>query len=92
MREDLSVFLTDFAETVTLTTGATFQAVRSADYVEVGDSGAGVESSAPTLLARTADVTGVAFGTVVELENVQYVVRGVRPDGTGMTTLRLEET
>lgn len=92
MREDLSVFLADFAETVTLTNGKTFKAVRSADFVEVGDSGAGVESSAPTFLARTADVVGVAFGTVVELDNVQYVVRGVQPDGTGMTALRLENT
>jgi hypothetical protein len=56
----------------------------------VGDGVAEVESSALSLLAQTADLTDVAFGTPVEMNNVQFLVRGMEPDGTGMTLLRLE--
>lgn len=90
MREDLTVFLGDFAETVTLTSGRTFKAVVDATFVGVGDGVAEVESSAISIIAKTADTKGVEFGIVVDLDDVSYVVRGIEPDGTGMTVLRLE--
>jgi len=65
---------------------ASIYAVFEHAYVEVG----GVESLHPTLLVRDSDVSGVAHGTSITVGGTAYTVRGIEPDGTGMTTLILE--
>ena len=49
-----------------------------------------VESTGPQCLARTADVSAVVQGTAITIDGTGYTVRGVQPDGTGVTTLYLE--
>jgi hypothetical protein len=48
-----------------------------------------VESTEPTLLARTADVSGLAHGDSLTISSTSYTVRGIQPDGTGMTQIML---
>jgi len=48
-----------------------------------------VESTEPTLLARTADVSSLAHGDTLTISAVNYTVRGIQPDGTGMTQIML---
>lgn len=70
----------------------TIQGIFDNDYQEViDDSGVGAESSQPVFLCRTADVSSAAHGDTLVVNSTNYVVRGVQPDGTGMTLLMLEE-
>jgi hypothetical protein len=89
MREDLSAFFADFATTVRLPSGRTVKAIVDAPFVGVGEPAA-VESAAVSLFAQTADVRDVEFGDILEFDGVDHTVRGVEPDGLGMTVLRLE--
>lgn len=56
-------------------------------------AGGMVEFSAtsPTFMAKTSDFNGVAYGDALEVGSKSYLVIEVMPDGTGMTTLTLEE-
>ena len=45
----------------------------------------------PMFHCRTADVPSAAEGDAIRVSGVDYTVRNVRPDGTGMTMLMLEE-
>lgn len=61
------------------------------EYVTVFDGqDASVESSGPAFICRTVDIPGAAHGDTLTLSGVAYIIRGVQPDGTGITTLRLE--
>lgn len=57
------------------------------------DAGGIVEFNAtsPTFMATTKSLLGVSYGDEIEINSVTYMVREVMPDGTGMTTLALEE-
>lgn len=57
------------------------------------DAGGFVEFTAtsPTFITRTSAITGVAYGDTLTIDSVTYLIREVMPDGTGMTTLALEE-
>lgn len=50
-----------------------------------------VESTGPQCLARTSDVTDVVQGSAITIDGTGYTVRGVQPDGTGVTTLLLHQ-
>jgi Phage Head-Tail Attachment len=49
------------------------------------------EGNAPSFMCATADVATVAQGDAVTIGAKSFIVRGVQPDGTGMTTLILEQ-
>lgn len=50
-----------------------------------------VETTAPKVLCRTADVPNVSHGDMVTVDAKPYKVIGISPDGTGITTLILSE-
>lgn len=56
------------------------------DYVEIN----GVESYSPVFDCATPDVSDATHGAKLTINSVVYTVRGVQPDGTGMTRLILE--
>jgi hypothetical protein len=88
--EDLSVFfdVTDgFAETVTVG-GATVVGIFDIDYVDAS----GFESSGPMLTLPSASCVGVANDTPVIARGVNYRVVEPKPDGTGVTVLRLHRS
>jgi hypothetical protein len=89
VEEDLTAFFGDFSVAATHPQGSTFNGIIDASFVSVGE-GAAVESSAVSLIAQTEDVSDLAHGEILEIANVEYVVRGIEPDGLGVTTLRLE--
>lgn len=57
------------------------------------DAGGMVEFSAtsPTFTARDVDFTGAAHGDELVIGSTTYIIREVMPDGTGITTVMLEE-
>ena len=60
------------------------------DFLQVLGGEIGVESSGPQFLCRTADVSSVVHGKTLLIGSTTYTVKGVEPDGTGMTTLMLQ--
>lgn len=86
--EDLSVFMDtdDFAVTMTVN-ASSVNGILSNEYVIVDF----VESKKPVFICSSADVVGVLHGdNVVAADSTAYKVRGIQPDGTGITTLILE--
>lgn len=61
-------------------------------FVPIDFGGQEIESNYPVLTIRTSDASGVSHGTAVVANGVNYTVRSIQPDGTGMTELVLEET
>lgn len=50
-----------------------------------------VESASPQAIARDSDIPNIAHGSEVTINSVVYKVRGVQPDGKGMTLLILSK-
>jgi hypothetical protein len=90
--EDLAPFFStaDFAVDATL--GATaVRGIFDAAYSE--PLGNVVEGNSPVFMLPTADsdAAGAAHGTTLVIGATTYKVRGIEPDGTGVTLLRLEQ-
>lgn len=88
MTEDLSVFLADFGVSVTPEAGSAFTGIFDAAYLA---SMGVVESSGPVLVVRSQDVigNGIEQESILTISGADYIVTGVQPDGTGVTTLQL---
>jgi len=84
-----TALLADYGTTVTKADASTFVAIFDNDFLAVDVDESEVESTEPTLLARTADVSGLAHGDSLTISAVSYTVRGIQPDGTGMTQIML---
>ena len=86
---DRTAMLADYGTTVTKADASTFTGIFDNDFLAVDVDESEVESSEPTLLARTADVPSLAHGDTLTISAVSYTVRGIQPDGTGMTQIML---
>jgi hypothetical protein len=53
--------------------------------------GVAVESNQPELSVKTSDLTSPARGDTVEIDDITYTVRDIRPDNEGLTVLVLTE-
>ena len=87
--EDLSVFFdtaSGFAQSATVD-GDTFPVIFDNGYQSA--LGGMMESTGPICQAKTADVASVVQGATISIGGTDYVVTGVQPDGTGLTTLQL---
>lgn len=51
----------------------------------------GFSGSSPALTCASSDVSAAVQGTVVVVDAVNYTVAAIKPDGTGMTRLLLQE-
>ena len=71
---------------------ATVNGIFDNDFVEVdAGGGVGIALQQPRFLCRTADVSSAAEGDALVVSAVNYTVRIVQDDGTGITTLVLEK-
>jgi len=60
------------------------------DYILAGDE-FGVQSTAPAFSCPSAKIPLIAHGDTLTIDSKGYTVRGVQPDGTGMTVIILED-
>jgi hypothetical protein len=88
--EDLDVFFADFGETVTLN-GVAVTAVFDKEYATAGAGPLGMATSAPALSLPDASVPASPVGKPAVVRGVAYSVSEAHPDGTGLTTLLLEQ-
>lgn len=85
--EDFTPFLDtgDFAETVTRSNASTFSAIFDAAYVDPLD----VTASSPAI--TTAASVALVRNETLTIRSVQYQVRVIEPDGTGIVLARLSK-
>ena len=93
--DDRLIMLADFGVSATYTpSGGTATAVTvifDNDYIPV-DTGASVAfaMNQPKAMARTQDMPSAAEGDAIVIGGVNYIIRVVMTDGTGMTEIMLE--
>lgn len=88
-QEDLSLFLADFGQPVTLL-GRQVTAIFDNGY-SLGTVGVtGMASTQPTLTLPTSDVPPDPVGAVVVINGSSYTIAAHEPDGTGISRLILE--
>jgi len=90
---DLDTFLdtTDFAVAATLNGTTAINVIFDAAYEAVNLQTGEVEGAAPVAICKSSDVSGVSHGDTLDVNGTTYYVRGIQPDGTGLTTLILSE-
>ncbi len=93
---DRDVFLDEdeFAEEFVFSrSGATINCIFDDAFEVAVEGGQGVETSAPQVIAKDSDVTGIVQGdTLTRVSNsVVYKVTKPMPDGTGMTVVLLSQ-
>lgn len=88
--EDLAPFFSaaDFAVAATLN-GAAVTGIFDNQYFE--PLGGDVQGAQPVFLLPSASASSAAHGQSLVIGATTYRVRGVEPDGTGVTLLRLEK-
>lgn len=71
--------------------GSSFFGIFESAYQNALSNGVDVESSDPTILARSSDVAALVKDTALTVASVSWRLKRQEPDGTGMTTLRLRQ-
>jgi len=93
--DDRLVMLTDFGVECSYTPegGATsvIRCILLNDYYSVESGSVAVEVNQPIAVIRTADAPSIAHGDSMVISAVTYKVVNIRPDGTGISEIVLEE-
>lgn len=89
--EDREAMLADFGIVVTLPSATTITGILDSGYLAVDVEDTEVESSEQVLTCRTTDVSALTHGSQLTISGATYYVRGIQPDGTGITTLILDK-
>lgn len=71
--------------------GAEIMAIYEAEYYAAPGQEVDIEATKPAAFVKTADVPGVKIGDSITVDGSEYVVINVKPDGTGITVLALED-
>jgi hypothetical protein len=71
--------------------GTEIMAIFEAEYYAAPGQEVDIESTKPAAFVRSVDVPGVKIGDAITVDGTEYVVINVKPDGTGVTTIALEE-
>lgn len=84
--EDLSAFFVEFSVQATLG-GSTIAVIFDKAYI--GALMGMVESTGPCCLVMDKDIPNLKQGASLVINSKTYIVSGVEPDGTGLSTLQL---
>lgn len=97
-QEDLSEFLDvehGFASKALIITAAgsehRVKGILTADYIDIDSGMVGIAGCRPCFECAEKDVTGVGYDDLLTVNDKNYRVRGLKPDGTGWIVLILEE-
>ncbi|MCJ8346901.1 hypothetical protein MJH12_15265 [bacterium] len=61
------------------------------DYFESDQGQAGISSAQISIDVQDIKIPKIRQDDQFEIEDISYIVRGIQPDGTGLTTLILEK-
>jgi len=87
--EDLSLFFNtnEFATSALYNGATTIRGLLGKSYIAINE----VESAAPSFTCAANDIPNAKQGDTLVINAITYVVVTVKPDGTGVITLILEE-
>jgi len=93
--DDRLIMLSDFGVDCTYTPSggspSTIKTIFLNEYYSVDAGTVGMEMSQPIAVIRTADAPNLAHNDTFVINSVTYKSVNVRPDGTGMTEVALEQ-
>ncbi len=89
--QDLAAFFQDFGEAAILADGKEITVIFDAAFTPANPMDANIEATKPTVTAKTEDVESLAHGDTMEIRRTIYMIVGIQPDGTGITTIILGE-
>lgn len=84
--DDRLSMLEDFGVTAEVN-GRTFVVILDNQH----DNDFGISTTVPVAIARTSDVKDISRNTKIYVDNTQYTVAEIQPDGQGMTYMPLQE-
>ena len=87
--DDLPTFLADFGETAILEGGGEVTVIFDNEYAAASLLGIEVESANATVTGLTSDLEELEHEDTIEIREVVYTIKGIHPDGQGLTTLVL---
>jgi hypothetical protein len=90
--DDLPSILKDFGETAILEGGGEVTVIFDNEFAAAVPIDAEIETASPKAYGRTSDLEDLAHDDTIEIRGTTYYVKGIHPDGTGMTTLILAKT
>ena len=92
---DITAFKNAMGQTVNLDTGTLagteITAIFTEPFEAVNQFDGSIESSGPSLDCATVDVALVQHNQALRVNNRDYIVTGIQPEGTGWTRLFLRE-
>lgn len=92
---DRLIMLNDFGVSATYTpfggSPSTVQVIFLNEYYAVEAGTVGMEMSQPIAVLRTADAPSLAHNDTFVISGITYKAVNVRPDGTGMTEVAMEQ-
>jgi hypothetical protein len=62
-----------------------------AEYYAAQGEDVDIESAKPAAICQSSTVVGVRHGDAITISGIAYTVSNVRPDGSGVTILALQE-
>ena len=89
---DLDIFFDDdeFATEITFNS-ETILGIFDNEFAVAVEGEMGIESTAPQVLVKDADITGAAHGQIMTIDGTDYKIIAIQPDGTGTTVVLLSE-
>ena len=60
-------------------------------YILVDEGEVGVNATIPVVTCKSSDVSGIAVDDTFLIDSVTYKVKIIRPDGTGVSEIQLEQ-
>ena len=91
--EDLDLFFTDFAQTVTIDLGGgqsrNIQAIFDNAFFNPQAGEMEMDTTLPRFLCKYSDVEDVLRESLVTIASLQYSIIEIQPDGTGIATVIL---
>lgn len=88
--DDLDVLFSDFGIDATFAS-QTIKVIFDNDSRAVNLDTMSVESSGPQAVVKDISIPGAVHGSTLIIGGVTYYIRGIHPDGTGLTTLILSK-
>lgn len=93
--DDRLIMLSDFGVDATYTpdggSPVTIKTILLNDYYAVETGSVAVEMNQPIAVIRTADAPSIAHDDTMVINAITYKVKNIRPDGTGISEIQMEE-
>ena len=71
--------------------GTSINVIFNNEYLMIDEGETGVSSTLPVITCRTSDVSSVAIDDTFLIGSTTYKAKIIRPDGTGVTEIQLQE-